>query len=480
MKYNIKCRLTVAFLLVIILSAVITIISYCFLAKLIKNDTNMKNIFDLKANSENATEQIEKYFNDIDNYNFVMKQVVPIINKYDAHLVVINPLNLIQFDSNNSAAADQMLKYTPDPDSKEVYYDANLLIDSKGLLTITSPLIIDNHKVGTVFFIVSSKYVNQGTNIKAAIYIISLFLIPLLLIAILVFLFARVLSRDIIIPLKELNFATERIVQGDLCFEIKYNKNNELGKFCQTFDEMRKALKASIDRQAAYENSRKELIASISHDLRTPISTIKGYADGLQAGIVKDSEMYNRYLSVIKSKTESLDRLIDDLFQFSQLELEKFPLQLRKHNSKTMLEELLAPILFELKDSNLKFTINGPIPEVTIYADVQRIGQVINNLIQNARQYAGSGVKVVFQASIEKESLLIAVIDSGPGIPIEDLPRIFDRFYRGEKSRNRLYGGIGLGLTICKYIIEEHGGRIWAESTPGEGSTFYFTLPVIQ
>jgi signal transduction histidine kinase len=328
--------------------------------------------------------------------------------------------------------------------------------------------------------IVNGKLVNQGTGMKATIYIISLFLIPLLLIAILIFIFTRVVSRDIIIPLKELNYATDRIVQGDLCFEIKYNSNSELGKFCKTFDEMRKTLKEANDRQVEYENSRRELIASISHDLRTPIATIKGYADGLQAGIVKDSEMHNRYLSVIISKTESLDRLIDDLFQFSQLELEKLPLQLRKHNSKTMLEELLAPILLELNDSDLIFEIYGTIPEVSIYADIQRIGQVITNLVQNARQYADSGEKIVFHASIGNENLLISFKDSGQGIPLEDLPRIFDRFYRGEKSRNRLYGGIGLGLAICKYIIEEHGGRIWAESTLGEGSTFYFTLPVIK
>lgn len=479
MKINIKHKLAGAFILVITLPLVSAVIIFHIATFLLQNDADINTGKALSSFVESITDRLNENFVNIDDYDFIKKLVSSSLDKYNARLQVVDLSNMILFDSDNRMASLPKQVYKPVSRSKEIDLDKSLEADVKGLLTITSPVTLDGCQAGTAFITLSGISISKNVNTKILLYAVSLYLLPLLIIIFLVFLLTRHISGDILIPLKELNTAAESIALGNLDFKINYNKDNELGRFCQVFDTMREKLSHSLEQQIAYEYSRKELLAIISHDLRTPISSIKAYVEGLQDGIVKDKIKFDRYLSVIKSKTESLDRLIDDLFQFSQLELEKLDIQLCKQSSKIMFEEILTPLKLELDGSAINFIIRQPIPDVSINADIKRIEQVINNLIQNARQYGFSGGNVVFKAEIEGSSLLISIKDNGQGIPEDDLPLLFDRFYRGEKSRSRLYGGIGLGLSICKHIIESHGGKIWVESTLGEGSTFYFTLPVL-
>lgn len=288
------------------------------------------------------------------------------------------------------------------------------------------------------------------------------------------------ISRSVLIPLKELNTATEQIINGNLDFEIGYQKNNEMGRFIRAFEQMRIKLKESLAKQIEYENSRNELIENIAHDLRTPISSIKGYVEGLQDGIVHDEAKFNRYLSVIKEKSITLDILIDDLFQFSRLELGKIEMEIREQDSQDMIETIVRPFEIELSDSNVSFVSERPFPKAMIQADRHRITQVFDNFISNARRYVSDTGKITVQGKISDNFVQISIKDNGVGISKDDLPYVFNRFYRGEKSRSREFGGTGLGLAICKQIVEEHGGRIWVESEMDKGTTFFFTLPIIE
>ncbi len=161
----------------------------------------------------------------------------------------------------------------------------------------------------------------------------------------LIVLFTWLISKSILVPLKNLNEATESISAGNLDFQLSYKKDNELGRLCAAFDTMRVKLKESLEKQAAYEKSRKELVADISHDLRTPISSIKGYVEGLQDGMAKDPQMFQRYLTVIQDKTHKLDRLIDDLFQYSQMELGKLSMDFSKQDSEEIRKDIGADTL---------------------------------------------------------------------------------------------------------------------------------------
>ena len=311
-------------------------------------------------------------------------------------------------------------------------------------------------------------------SVLAIVQILSALLVPFFLCALIL---GWIISSSILKPLQELNSATKKIMDGNYEFAFNYKNNDEMGDLCAAFDLMREQLKMSLEKQAALEYSRKELIAGISHDLRTPMSSIKGYVEGLQDGIIHDRERFNRYITVIKNKTESLDNLIESLFRYSQLDINE-----QKEaficDSRELLKAVTGPIELEFADQPIGLTVIKPFPSVRVYANENGIEQVFDNLISNAKRYVDKNGTITIQANIDGTSLKISVKDNGTGISQEDLPYVFDHFYRSEKSRSRNFGGAGLGLAICKKIIENHGGRIWAESTLNAGTTFYFTIPL--
>lgn len=289
---------------------------------------------------------------------------------------------------------------------------------------------------------------------------------------------AGLVSRSLLTPLQELHIATGKVKAGDLDFTIRYRRNNEIGDLCAAFESMKEQLKSSLAKQAALEQARKELIASISHDLRTPLTSIKGYVEGLQDGIVKDEEQLRRYVTIIKNKTENLDQLIERLFQFAQLDMADPQDEMLICDSKALLEAIISPLEVEFADQSVKLEAARPFPSVPLRANETSLAQVFHNLIDNARRYAGDQGTITVKASVEQACLRITVSDNGPGIPSQHLPHIFDHFYRAEKSRSRTYGGSGLGLAICKQIIEQHGGQIWAESVPHKQTDFHCVLPI--
>jgi signal transduction histidine kinase len=301
--------------------------------------------------------------------------------------------------------------------------------------------------------------------------LVSLFMLGSLLLV-------RLISRDILVPLKELNYAAEQIMNGNLDFEIQYRKDDEMGRFISAFKLMRDRLKDSLAKQEAYERSRKELIANISHDLRTPLTSIRGYVEGLQDGVVHDKEKHDRYLTVIKDKTHKLEKLIEDLFQFSQLELGEQVTDYQVVNSQELLENVLLPIEREFKDLSKNLLIHRPFPSVPLRVDFHQMVQVFDNIIDNAKKYTDTESEITVHARIEGKNICISIADNGVGIPSEHIPLLFERFYRGEKSRSHKFGGIGLGLAICKQIIEDHGGDIGINSIQEKGTELWFTLPI--
>lgn len=315
----------------------------------------------------------------------------------------------------------------------------------------------------------------NASEILAHARIILALLIPFFVCALIL---GWIVSSSILRPLYELDSATKKIIGGNFDFSLSYKKNDEMGDLYVAFDLMREQLKTSSKKQSDLEYSRKELIASISHDLRTPMSSIKGYVEGLQDGIIHDKEKFSRYITVIKNKTESLDNLIDSLFLYSQLDINDTKEAFCIRESKELLESIIAPIEIEFVDQPLQFEVIKPFPSVHLYANENSVAQVFDNLISNAKRYVKENGTIRVEANVDGDYLKISVTDNGAGIPQQDLLHVFEHFYRAEKSRSRSFGGAGLGLAICKKVIENHGGKIWAESKPDVGTTFCFTLPI--
>lgn len=286
---------------------------------------------------------------------------------------------------------------------------------------------------------------------------------------------SKILSDFLLMPLKELNYAAERIGTGDFDFKIRYNKDNEFGKLCREFDDMKDKLYMTSSKQRIYENSRKELIASITHDLKTPLTSIIGYVEGLQDGVVTNPETIENYLKVIHDKSQRLDHLIDDLFTFTQLELEKFTVNVTESSMESILTEYSTTKMREYQSNKkIDFIVEEPIHEAILNVDEFRIGQVLENLISNAEKYTSSYIK--FYTSIDDMHYNIFVEDDGIGIAEEDLPFIFDYFYQCDKARETKRKGTGLGLAICKQLVEAHKGRIYVRSILGEGTVFKISL----
>lgn len=290
-----------------------------------------------------------------------------------------------------------------------------------------------------------------------------------------IFVISKVISDFVLLPLKELNYAAERIGNGDLDFKIKYNKDNEFGRLCKEFDHMKDNVRVAMRKQAIYENSRKELIASITHDLKTPLTSIIGYVEGLQDGVVTDPATVQNYLNVIHDKSLRLDHLIDDLFTFTQLELEKFTVNVVETEMSDMLSEYAHTKIREFQSNNrLAFIVTEPIAKGVLNVDEFRIGQVLENLISNAEKFSKSYIKLY--TDVDNLFYNIYIEDDGIGINKKDLPFIFDYFFQVDKARETERQGTGLGLAICKQLIEAHKGRIYVSSKPGEGTIFKISL----
>ncbi|MBK1813309.1 HAMP domain-containing histidine kinase [Clostridium sp. YIM B02505] len=289
-------------------------------------------------------------------------------------------------------------------------------------------------------------------------------------------------SRRILTPLKEISGSTKGIIAGNYDLEVirTYEKQigeNEVGDLTYSFELMRDELKAKQIREEVLKKSQQELISCISHDLKTPISTIKAYSEGLRDGIARTPKAQEDYVNIIIGKTDLLIDMINELLEYSNAELNQLDINMKE----VYFYEYFIPIMKELevyvKQKNIDFSYEVNTRDMLVYIDKRRITEVLYNLVENSIKYMKEGRgSIVIEAEGQSGKVLIKVKDNGIGISPDDIPYVFDKFYRAEKSRSSSIPGSGLGLSICKYIIEEHGGEIYCKSRHNKGCEFGFTL----
>jgi histidine kinase len=286
-------------------------------------------------------------------------------------------------------------------------------------------------------------------------------------------------SKSIIKPINELKKAAHFIKDGDLKHSITAARNDEIGQLTHAFEEMRIQLKESHEIQKQYEDNRKELIAHISHDLKTPITSIKGYIEGIRDGVADTPEKKARYIQTIYTKAVDMDHLIDELFLFSKLDLGKIPFDFERIDIKDYLTDYFEELSFDVRKQNVDLHFQfAPLGNYHVLADREKFKRVLANIINNSLMYMDKDKKeLTISMKSTDENVEISIADNGPGIPEESIPFIFNQFYRAERSRNKLTGGSGLGLSIAKMIIEEHNGMIRLESTLTVGTKITIILP---
>ena len=276
------------------------------------------------------------------------------------------------------------------------------------------------------------------------------------------------LSRRISAPVKALTLAAGRLGQGDLSQRVQFKYKGEMGDLAQAFNSMASDLER-------VEQLRRNMVADAAHELRTPLSNIRGYLEAVRDGIEEPDA------SIINSLDEEatlLSGLVDDLQDLSLAEAGELKLVCQSEDIAVLINQTVASVQAQAATKGVSVSTDLPARLSPVNIDYNRINQVLRNLLENAIAYVAKGGTIMVTARHEGSWIEVAVIDTGEGIPAEDLPYVFERFYRVDKSRTRATGGSGLGLTIAKRLVEAHGGEIEAQSEPGKGSRFTFTLPV--
>ena len=271
--------------------------------------------------------------------------------------------------------------------------------------------------------------------------------------------------------------AAEKLAQGDLRTRVPVNGRDEVATLAHTFNQMAEQLQAADHKQRELESLRRDLIAWVSHDLQTPLTSMRAILEALSDGMVEDPETVKRYLSTAQRDVRSLSSLIDDLFQMAQLDAGGFPLHRAEASLGDLISDTLESFTELAKQGEIMLEGNVDSDVDPVHMDTQSIGRVLNNLIGNALRHTPPMGRVSVWVRRTGRGVDVTVSDTGEGIRAADLPYIFERFYRGEKSRNRGTGGAGLGLAIARGIVQAHGGDIHVESETGKGTQFTFNIP---
>ena len=279
-------------------------------------------------------------------------------------------------------------------------------------------------------------------------------------------------------PITELQKATQAIRDGNLDYQLYLDDTDEIGDLCRDFEAMRRRLKETAEEKVQYDKESKELISNISHDLKTPITTIKGYSQGLMEGVASSPEKQERYVRTIYNKACDMERLIEELTFYSKIDTNKMPYSFSKINVADYFNDCVMDLSNELEARNIEFRYRNRVDDDTlIIADAEQMKRVVNNVISNSVKYMDKPKQFIHMDIRDAGDFIeVTIEDNGKGIGAKDLPRIFERFYRTDASRSSSTGGSGIGLSIVKKIIEDHGGKVWATSVEGEGTTIHFVL----
>ncbi len=286
------------------------------------------------------------------------------------------------------------------------------------------------------------------------------------------------INKDIYRPLKELSTAMQHIAEGDFEFRMTNMRQDEMGLLFENYEQMRLQLKENEEEKEQNEKKSKELVSNISHDLKTPITSIKGYVEGIMDGVADTPEKMDKYIKTIYNKANDMDRLINELTTYSGIDSNKIPYHFHILNISDYFSDCVEEVGLDLESRNISLIFTNLVSTDTcVVADPEQLKKVINNIISNSVKYMGHDKGVIdIRILDEGESVKVEIEDDGKGIAAKDIGNIFERFYRTDSSRNSLQGGSGIGLSIVKKIIEDHGGYVWATSRVGEGTCMHFVL----
>ena len=411
----------------------------------------------------------EDYFNDI--------------NK-SCRILVSNQLNnILNDDEDNNeqykytiiSLDGKVIKSTENIKEKEVSlnslsFDSWYEIKDSNEIRYSTSLIRDGKIENIVIFTIPKEdilAIRNDINYKLIYTFISFCIFSVIIF--IVYKIYSIISKDVLKPIKSMHKSAREILKGNYLEYVNYDYHGEIGEFSHDFEAMRDSLVVAREKEENIKRAEKELLACISHDLKTPIANISGYCEGIIDGVVKEEKDIKRYIGIILKKSRVLNKLLDDILELSKAEINQMTINKKEVYSKDFFQELLEEVSMDVAASGKQFILKTEIPNIIINLDEEKITQVINNIISNAVKYTNDDGIIAMSFKRLTDGLEIICEDNGIGIGQEELKLVFNKFYRSDKHRNQNIPGSGLGLSIAKYIVEMHNGNIelFSEKTIG-------------
>ncbi len=484
-----RTRLLVTSLTIVLVPLLLTSIAFLFVGGHVEDAENEIGILDGNNLSISYT---------IENYSHITEEVLEAVKSQIAQdasrledreyldeisgemndrisYIIVRKGNSLYY-TGNGRAAERIFELLPEygnevPDSETGYY----YNDRRKLVKQVDFQFTDGSEGS--FFIVTS--VNSLISKNALKRMIFAFILVLCLTSILL---TNWIQRGIFTPINQLNTAMQNIAEGNLEYMLTTEEKGEIGELYRNYEDMRLRLKESLDEKFEHEQKNKELVSNISHDLKTPITSIKGYVEGIMDGVADTPEKMNKYIKTIYDKANDMDRLINELTTYSGIDNNRIPYTFRRINVADYFGDCVEEVGLDLESKNIQLNYEALIePSTQIIADPEQLKRVINNIINNSVKYMNKDKGVIdIRILDELDAIRVEIEDNGMGVAAKDLPNIFERFYRTDASRNSSKGGSGIGLSIVKKIVEDHGGYIWATSRENEGTCMHFVIRKYQ
>jgi signal transduction histidine kinase len=467
--HSLHFRLLAAFTLVIIV-IISTVFAFTY-------STTRSEISRIESRLQAAQDQrveteLARYYQLNGKWDGVQSLAAQLSGVFNARIIITNPSGIVQADTDNKVIGTQYASKEPGKALVTLDFNFTNTTQTNGVFAGSSSLpIFTTHNAGTLYVNHNDSQDINRASLQITYNTIGRYFLWGGLIAISVaFLLAYFLSRRILAPVKALTGVTRAFGKGDFSGRVDVKDHGDMGELARSFNTMADDLERN-------ERLRRNMVADIAHELRTPLSHLRGYLEAMSDGLLQPDQTA---IATLSEETASLSRLVDDLQELSLADAGKLNLVFEPEDISKLINDSITAVQPKAAAKNISIAADLAPALPQIEMDSQRIKQVLYNLLENAAAHTGPEGRISVKARQEDSRVVISVADNGEGIPAEDLPFIFERFYRVDKSRTRATGGTGLGLTIARRLVEAHGGRIDVRSQPGQGSTFTFFLPVAE
>lgn len=491
-SFDLKNRVVMSFLVLtitpVILTAIITVVTLRMQTNKARQQYGVEASFEsLYDNARMLSEMVNDVYQEIEEVAKETPEQLEdkaYLNQLNEKLrrkrgfLAVRKENEIFYNGATSISDPVLLEDLP-PYGDSAETDFSLMLGSNGRYLVRKiDVRFEDAAKGSIFLIVNQNQLNP--TMKSWLFTMILMIILLLILT--SSLVSFWIYRSVITPVNSLKQAAREIRDGNLDFSVQKSGLAEMDDLCSDFEEMRLRLKESAEEKMKNDQDSKELISNISHDLKTPITAVKGYCEGIIDGVADTPEKMDRYIRTIYNKTIEMDRLINELTLYSKINTNKIPYTFTKIHINEYFADCVEDLKLELQAKQVEFASFDYLTEdCIVIADAEQLSRVINNIISNAVKYMNKPKKLInMRLRDVGDFVQLEIEDNGKGIAQKDLPQIFERFYRTDASRNSARGGSGIGLSIVRKIVEDHGGKVWATSKEDVGTTMFVVLRKYQ